>query len=56
LNESADLPADVEKFLKLVRREKVKYPVIFVGTGSCGLISGAGETLKEIKKYLSDRN
>ncbi len=56
LNESADLPADVEKLLKLVRREKVKYPVIFVGTGSCGLISGAGETLIEINKYLSDRD
>ncbi len=56
LNESADLPADVDKLLKLVCREKVKYPVIFIGTGSCGLISGAGETLFEINKYLSDRN
>ncbi len=55
LCESADLPVEVEKFLKLVRREKVKYPVILVGTGSCGMISGAGETLVEINKYLSDR-
>ena len=56
LDMSADLPADVEKLLKYVRREKVKFPVIFVGTGSCGIISGAGETLKEIERYLEDRN
>lgn len=56
MNESAELSADIIKVLKLVRREKVKYPVVFIGTGSCGLISGAGETLSEIKKYITERN
>ncbi len=56
LNESIELPPEVETKLRLVRREKVKYPVILIGTGSCGLISGAGETLAGINKYLADRN
>ncbi len=56
LNESADLPVEVEKILRFVRKDKVKHPVIMVGTGSCGLISGAGETLLEINKYLLDRD
>ncbi len=56
LNESVDLPSDVEKVLRFVRREKVKYHVVFVGTGSSGLISGAGETLDQVKRYLGDRD
>ncbi|MFO7924795.1 MAG: NADH-ubiquinone oxidoreductase-F iron-sulfur binding region domain-containing protein [Bacteroidales bacterium] len=56
MNESVELPADVEKTLEYVRRDRVKYPVIFVGTGSCGIISGAGETLDETNRYLTERN
>ncbi len=55
-NESVELPPDTERKLKYVRRDKVKVPVVFIGTGSCGLISGAGGTLEEAKKYLSERN
>lgn len=56
LNESVELPLEVEKVLKFVRRDKVKYPVIYVGTGSCGLISGAAETLAEAIRYLEERD
>jgi NADH:ubiquinone oxidoreductase subunit F (NADH-binding)/Pyruvate/2-oxoacid:ferredoxin oxidoreductase delta subunit/(2Fe-2S) ferredoxin len=56
LNESGELPPDVEKVLKFIKRDKVKYPVIFIGTGSCGLISGAGRTLAGINNYLAGRN
>ena len=56
LNESVELPAEVEKVLKFVRREKVKYPVVFIGTGSCGSIAGADATLSEINNYLEERN
>jgi hypothetical protein len=38
--------------LKFVRREKVKYPVVFIGTGSCGLIAGAGERWQKFKITL----
>jgi NADH:ubiquinone oxidoreductase subunit F (NADH-binding)/Pyruvate/2-oxoacid:ferredoxin oxidoreductase delta subunit/(2Fe-2S) ferredoxin len=55
-NESVELPEDVEKILKFIRREKVKYPVVFIGTGTCGQISGSLETLAEAKKYLDERN
>jgi NADH:ubiquinone oxidoreductase subunit F (NADH-binding)/Pyruvate/2-oxoacid:ferredoxin oxidoreductase delta subunit/(2Fe-2S) ferredoxin len=55
-NESLELPSEVQKVLKFVSREKVKYPVVFIGTGSCGMISGAGSTLAEARKYLADRN
>ena len=55
LEESIELPDDVEKTLRYVRREKVRRPVIFIGTGSCGIISGAGQTIEEIKGYLAER-
>ena len=56
LNESFELPSDIQKILRVVRREKVKFPVVFIGTGSCGMISGAAQTIAEAGKYLSDRN
>ncbi len=56
LNESVDLPADVEKMMRLLRREKVRHPAVFVGTASSGMISGAGDTLEEIRRYLDERN
>ncbi|TVR70974.1 MAG: NADH-quinone oxidoreductase subunit F [Marinilabiliales bacterium] len=56
MNESVDLPADVEKMMRLLRRAKVRHPAVFVGTASSGVISGAGDTLDEIRKYLDERN
>ena len=43
---------DQEKLL-LLRKEKVTTPVIFLGTGSCGLGAGANQTLEAINKYIS---
>ncbi len=37
-----------------LRREKVEKPVIFIGTGTCGLGAGAGKTLNRIKSYLNE--
>jgi NADH:ubiquinone oxidoreductase subunit F (NADH-binding)/Pyruvate/2-oxoacid:ferredoxin oxidoreductase delta subunit/(2Fe-2S) ferredoxin len=42
--------------LSALRREKIDRPVIFVGTGTCGLGAGAGKTLKRISGYLSEKN
>ena len=39
-----------------LRRQKVAAPVIFVGTGTCGLGAGAGKTLEAIKSCLQSRN
>ena len=37
-----------------IRRLKIAYPVIYIGTGTCGLGAGAGKTLEVIRKHLSD--
>ena len=37
-----------------LRRETLTRPVVYVGTGTCGLAAGAGKTLEAAKKYLKD--
>jgi NADH:ubiquinone oxidoreductase subunit F (NADH-binding)/Pyruvate/2-oxoacid:ferredoxin oxidoreductase delta subunit len=36
------------------KRTRVSNPVIYIGMGTCGMIAGAGETLKAVEKYLAD--
>lgn len=45
--------ATTEKIAQL-KREKVSKPVIYIGTGTCGLIAGAGGTLEMTRRYLSE--
>jgi len=40
--------------LSQIQRDKISRPVLFVGTGTCGLIAGAGKTYTAIEKYLHD--
>lgn len=40
--------------LAIMRRDKVSRPVIYIATGTCGLISGAGATLEKVKNYIAD--
>ena len=48
------VPGDVrEKQLKVLRREDVSVPVIFIGTGTCGLGAGAGKTKQTAHEYLT---
>jgi len=42
-----------DSIVKTLKREIIKKPVIFVGTGTCGLGAGADKTLDAVKKYLS---
>jgi NADH:ubiquinone oxidoreductase subunit F (NADH-binding)/Pyruvate/2-oxoacid:ferredoxin oxidoreductase delta subunit len=37
-----------------MRRQDVDRPVIFVGTGTCGLGAGAGKTLSAVRRWLND--
>jgi NADH:ubiquinone oxidoreductase subunit F (NADH-binding)/Pyruvate/2-oxoacid:ferredoxin oxidoreductase delta subunit/(2Fe-2S) ferredoxin len=46
----------VDENLSMLRREKVKKPVIYLGAGTCGLGAGAGKTLDSITKYLEERS
>jgi len=38
-----------------LRREVVSEPVLFVGTGTCGLAAGAGKTLATAKRWLEEK-
>ena len=43
------------ELIAVLRREKVTKPVIFVGTGTCGLGAGAAKTVEAIKDYLKNK-
>jgi NADH:ubiquinone oxidoreductase subunit F (NADH-binding)/(2Fe-2S) ferredoxin len=49
-NPTTDLKED--SLLKTLRRENIDKPVIFVGTGTCGLGAGADKTLNAVNIYL----
>jgi NADH:ubiquinone oxidoreductase subunit F (NADH-binding)/Pyruvate/2-oxoacid:ferredoxin oxidoreductase delta subunit/(2Fe-2S) ferredoxin len=42
-----------KKQLKMLRREIVDVPVIYIGTGTCGLGAGAGKTKIAAQEYLT---
>src|ERR1039457_379398 len=50
---SAKAGGDIKERITLLRREKVSKPTIFVGTGTCGLGSGAAKTMEAAKAYLA---
>jgi NADH:ubiquinone oxidoreductase subunit F (NADH-binding)/NADH:ubiquinone oxidoreductase subunit E/Pyruvate/2-oxoacid:ferredoxin oxidoreductase delta subunit len=55
-NMADDVRKEDQENLLILRKEKVTRPVIFIGTGSCGLGSGAEETLDAIKTFVSSNN
>jgi NADH:ubiquinone oxidoreductase subunit F (NADH-binding)/Pyruvate/2-oxoacid:ferredoxin oxidoreductase delta subunit len=54
-NFSDPLTRDEEEKLALLRRERVSGPVIFIGTGTCGIMAGALETLEAVNGYLGEK-
>lgn len=54
LSESDSLPAEVEKVLEQVRREKSSVPAIHVSSGTSSLISGSEKTYSAIRAYLDE--
>ncbi|HAW58415.1 MAG TPA: NADH-quinone oxidoreductase subunit F [Bacteroidales bacterium] len=46
-------PQTIQK-VALLKRDKVERPVIFIGSGTCGMIAGAEQTLIKIQQYLID--
>ncbi|MBD3289220.1 hypothetical protein GF337_10485, partial [candidate division KSB1 bacterium] len=44
-----------QKVFAAFRRESVEKPVIFIGTGTCGLGAGAAKTLNRIQLYVKER-
>ena len=45
----------LEQEVKMLRREDVKQPTIYIGAGTCGLGAGADKTIQAVKKYLTDK-
>ncbi|KAF5070583.1 Electron transport complex subunit RsxB [anaerobic digester metagenome] len=45
-----------EEYINRLRRDTVDKPVIYVGTGTCGMVAGAKGTLKAIRQYLTEKN
>ena len=45
-----------DRLIAELRRERVSAPVIYVGTGTCGLGAGAGKTLDALRERLRDRS
>ena len=55
IDNKKDLSQEIQDdFSKLVYNN-VDKPIIFLGTGTCGLGAGAGKTLKIIKSFLADK-
>lgn len=48
-------PAGMETEIAALTHKKISKPVILVGTGTCGLAAGAGETLRQINNYLGKK-
>lgn len=46
---------EVSEKLTVLRRHRISKPVIYIGTGTCGSIAGAGETLKAAEAYLQEK-
>ena len=58
LNSSKDKKTgkDYQDNINVLNREVVEKPIIYVGTGTCGLGAGADKTLSVIKKYVEENN
>ncbi|MBN2383283.1 FAD-dependent oxidoreductase [bacterium] len=47
--------ASLDDVIRNLRRETIERPVVFVGTGTCGLGAGAAKTLGAIRTYIRDK-
>lgn len=54
LSEADSLPADTERILQKIRRDKTDIPVVYVSSGTSSIIAGSERTLTAVKSYLSD--
>jgi len=46
----------VQQQMAVITNEKIEEPVIYIGSGTCGLGAGAGKTLKAVEKYLESKH
>ncbi len=55
-HESKECSQTLEERLKSHRREDVTEPVLFIGTGTCGLGAGAAKTLEKMRRYVEENH
>ncbi|MFA5973438.1 MAG: NADH-ubiquinone oxidoreductase-F iron-sulfur binding region domain-containing protein [Lentimicrobiaceae bacterium] len=57
LSVKADLKhKDVSDFLAFLSHDTIFQPVVYIGSGTCGKVAGAGETFQAVTKYLEEKN
>ena len=56
LGDTSNLTPQQAQKLSILRREDVVKPTFYVGTGTCGLGAGAGETLEAVKTFVKENN
>jgi len=57
LTAKADLNnKEVSDFLAHIRHDTVIKPVVYIGSGTCGKVAGADETLNAVARYLEEKN
>lgn len=54
-NPTGHYSPEESELLALARRDKVSRPVIYIGTGSCGMSAGADKTLDAIRLFLEEQ-
>lgn len=54
-NQTGNFTQEVQEKIDLLSRTKTTKPIIFVGTGTCGIQAGALDTIQSILAYLSSR-
>lgn len=54
LLESDTLPSETDKALQLIRRDKTDNPLIYISSGTSGIIAGSDKTLSTAKAYIED--
>lgn len=55
LNPHSDFDTATEEFISRMRRDTIDKPVIYVGTGTCGMVAGSLKTLAAIRQYLAEK-
>ncbi|MCK5822745.1 MAG: 4Fe-4S binding protein [Bacteroidales bacterium] len=55
LNETTDFDNEIKEKIKLIKHDTTTKPVIYIGSGTCGLIAGAQDTIDAVKNYIYER-
>lgn len=55
LSRTSGFTREVEDQLRTIRHDRIQKPVIYIGTGTCGLVAGAGATLNAVNNYILEK-